>query len=807
MQANQILSSLNNEEKTIIVLPFKYHNYLMDNINNILLNVSLYTPVMLVNEILSNNNIEHNSDSSLIKKIKINNKLKSNEYHNNINFIDQLFKLESEYIASNIDTDNDFMYSEFLDLNHYDFSNITFNCERLIVFEEGLLPIHKQVIAQVNELGVKVEYIENKNETSLYYEYENSIEMLNSIFDSLIEEEYSTLIICDDQVNKDYLKNLADNYGIEYGEVQAEDLVNKIKLQNLFNSIKTGLNELVIGEDIITLDTSDYKGYLENLYDVLISIDIFKIEYLNKLFKALYLNEEVDISLLNKWLVQDLINTLTSNTKANIIFAGSDFNSLYFDRVIIVDASLKSFKPKKVSYLLNVDQRNEISPDLLTNLDYDYDFKQAETRLINCGKQIEYHYCLLDIDNNSNDLAYFIKDLNGLLSKDKKDYLADNKEIIYYLNNNQVTSKIEDTNPININPNLKLNISPSALDTFYKCPYQYLMSYLIRPRINQELNSALIGTVIHDIIHQINDQAIKNDGNYDVDIDEIKSLIESNEEYLNSLTYLDACYHEYYYQYIYAMILNFLRQVSYFSLNSEYKVSEAEQKIIKELSNNTFFKGTIDAVFKYDNDYVVIDYKSSDKLSFDVTKLELGLQNQLISYLKLINHNARVKGAFYQSFKKDKQKVTTSTNWFKALNNDATSKLKGVLFYDNEKIDISSERRALAHFDYQFDIDNDKNHVSNISNIKLKLSDKKISEEEFRNKKDLIQYNSVLEDDYFKILDDNINKMITSIRDGELYATPYSNEDACLYCTFQKVCKNYDPDFVKNSSKEGEEDV
>lgn len=809
MQANQIISSLNSDEKTIIIAPYKYRQYIMEEVKDIALNVNVSTASILVEEVLANQNIEFDKESSIVKKILINDKLQNHEYHNNINFIDQLLKLEKEFQNSNIVSECE--YSEFLDLQSYDFSNIHYDCDRLIVFEEDLQPIHNQVIEQLKNQGVKVDYVENKNETSQYFEYNNTVEMLNGIFDSLINETQQTLVICDNQINRDYLKNLADNYNIAYGEVQSEDLPKQIFVRNMFNDINNGLDKITIDEEEISINTADYKTYLSDLYNLLVGIQLFKISDLNNLFAQLYTNSELEIPLLNKWLLDELLSKLkNSSLKGNILFVGSDYNSLYFDRVVVVDASLKNFQPKKASYLLSVDQRHDINKNLITNANYEQDFKKAEKRLVNCGKHIEYYYSLLDIDNTSSDLAYFIKDINGLpTDKDKAvEYLSNNKEIVYFVNDINVESKIDYTSPIKVNSNKQLSINPSALDNFYKCPYKYLMNNLIKPRSKTVLNSAFIGDVIHEIIHEINLVAIANDGKYDMNKAQIDNLIKESEKYQKGLKLLEPCYHDYYFEYILKAINLFLKQTEYYTHYSNYRISDTEKTVIKQLEEqNAIFKGKIDAVLKSNNDYLVVDYKSNHKLNFSVEKFDLGLSNQLISYLNLIDEPANVKGAFYQSFFKGKNEIKSSKKWAEELNKPFDDELKGILFYNDQEIDLEEDRKSLLNFDYNFDLGNEKNHLSMLSNIKLKLSSSNIKKEDLRNKKDLIQTIEVLEDDYFKVLQNHIDQMIATIREGKLEAAPYDMY-SCEYCDYKKVCKNYDPNFKKvvKKKEEGDDD-
>lgn len=786
MQANQIIASLNKEERTIILLPYKYHEYFKEQINGCLFNVSIYSPDMLVSEVLANENILYKPDSSLIKKIMINDKLKNSDYYLNNNYIEQLLKLETEFNKANLVCESEF--SAYLTLEAYDFSNVFCSCERLLVFEEDLFRIHYQIIDQLKKQNVKIEYIKNVNHSSSYYEYENTIEMLNVVFASLVNKDKPTLVICDDQVNKDYLKNLADNYGVNYGEVQQEDIAKQIKLQRVFNEIEQG---------VISLDKSDYHLYLASLYELLVNLEYFDLAYLNNLFSALYTNVSVDISLLNNWLLLELSSKLKTNTTGTIIFASSDFNSLYFEDVIVVDASLKQFKAKKASYLLNTDQRKALNEHLLTNIDYNNAHKQAELRLVNCGKNIQYHYCLLALDNTNNDLAYFIKNLNNLLSLNKEDYLSNVANLTYYLNDIKVTANIADDNPIKLNANTTLTLSPSALDVFYNCPYKYFMAYLVKKNTPVQFNSALVGNVVHDIISTINKLLISNNNNYSDYQDNITDLIHSSTIYQASLALIDDYYTDYYFNSIYQLINNFINDMQTISAESSFKIIASEQAHQVALeTENAVLKGKIDAIYQYNNDYIIVDYKSS-KQTFNYKKLELGLQNQLISYLYLNNKPAELCGAFYLNFKKAKEEIKNSNQWQDFKNKTTINKLRGILFYDNQRITLDGPQ--IYHFDHTLGTDNT---TSKISNVKTALS-KEVTPEKLASTKDLILPLNILTDCYFKTLTTHINTMITNIRAGVLAAQPYEL-NSCNYCEYQKVCKNYQPEFKKEEDANNE---
>lgn len=173
-----------------------------------------------------------------------------------------------------------------------------------------------------------------------------------------------------------------------------------------------------------------------------------------------------------------------------------------------------------------------------------------------------------------------------------------------------------------------------------------------------------------------------------------------------------------------------------------------------------------------DKQYIrVIDYKSSD-MSIDISKVEAGLQIQLVTYLDALTENTEYEssGVLYLSL---------LDNIYKASKNESTEKIE-------EEIRKLFKMKGFVLADVQvvkaMDKKLEKSNTSDIIPVALKV-DGEISSKP-----------KTLKADEFKELQKNVRKTIkqlsTEIMKGKIDIKPYNykKQTACNYCAYKSIC-------------------
>lgn len=801
---NKLYKLINQSEKTLIIAPAKYHKKIIENLQKespIILNLQLLTIDNLLNNLLGENLISYDDDSSIVEKIKINQHLIeiNHEYKNNINYVNELFKVKKEFYLSNINTPDNFelpITYEALPIN-----KITSDIKHLILLsDEDIFPLHSQLLEQLKNHDTRITnfYEYNQTETKQYrIEHKNTINMLDYVLAKTLEinDLENTLIICDSDMQKDYFKSQLIKLGLSYDEETANTHPKVYKLRSIFNVLDHNCSRDDINKVVRLLENSsititdlenahsvDYHAYLKMLYTLLIETSLFVVSDLNNLFSDLYkIKATTDKLLLNQLLLTTLSNKLVQvkvGVSNALMLASSSFNSLPFKHVMVVDSSLASFKQSKPSYLLDTTKREQISKALISVIEYGKQYRLAQQRLLTCGKHIYFNNALVDLANKSSAPAFFIKQ-----QKDNQENLANDYYHIFTRQPVLDSSSLLVSQPIAKEKimnklNHKINISPSALDTFGKCPYKYFVDYILRPQEAISFDNRDLGSIYHKIIEQISNDLITNNQTFSsLDMDSIEKEIETkiNEQInqtLNDKEYLDLANYQAT-KLKMVMLKTLVKNIEffrYFETLSKYRLQSTELPLkMQYQQDNVFIKGFVDAVFNYQDKAFVLDYKSGAR-AFNKKEFNHGVSNQLITYTYLLKKattiNNNIQGAFYKTLKDNyvdsNQLINHEENIEK---HQKDNELTGLYVDEN-----------LSELNIAFDATFESEGHSLISDITLGKKSK--------NAIDRIELENM-----HRTLEWHIDKMLSTIDSGIFAIDPYE-KTACEYCSNQNICHN-----------------
>lgn len=356
-----------------------------------------------------------------------------------------------------------------------------------------------------------------------------------------------------------------------------------------------------------------------------------------------------------------------------------------------------------------------------------------------------------------------------------------------------------------------INLSPTAIENYYKCPYQYFCDKMLRlrPRQKVEFSPFESGSAIHYVFEQM----VKKHGS--PNLAKLTAAEMDNEigfylkEYIRQMVPdTDAVTARFRYQFdrlrlMLRMILRHmaeeLAQSRFVAAATEVKVGRGEEiaspALATEDGTPICLRGSIDRVDLYhaeQQDYLrVIDYKSGSK-EFRLEEVYSGLNMQMLIYLYAAcgdtNHRfgtPQPAGVLYLPSKL--QAIDTAAD---AEEQDvqahaaAELKMKGLVLEDEEVLRAMEQDLAGVYIPAQIG-----------KNGTFTQSSKLFSKEQF----ETLQ----------KLVFDNIVEMGNELQRGHVAPLPIQDgrNDPCSYCKYQALCNNSGPNSrCRNPKREEEHD-
>ena len=344
------------------------------------------------------------------------------------------------------------------------------------------------------------------------------------------------------------------------------------------------------------------------------------------------------------------------------------------------------------------------------------------------------------------------------------------RNIYKLIDNNLITNeciKIKDCNLFVNN-----TTSVSQIETYYNCPYKHFVRYGLKIDKEDicELKPNDIGTIIHSVLRSIMPDILSKAN--------IEDIYAKSELLLNKILSSDN------YKYISSnpinnyVILALKKELQRIILGIISQVEVSSYKPNLKYLEHTFvsetatkygikIKGTIDRVDTWNNDFIIIDYKTGDSNFSDYTDVYSGKKLQLLVYAKCFadKYKLNPKGVFYlpisNAYSKESKKY----------------KLIGVL--DKDINNIYAMDNGLTQGGY----------YSNVINLHTTQSG------EFPKNSTFFSRMCIEAEDINYLLDYAINQVniaIKNILDGDITPHPLktNNKNVCDYCEYLGLC-NY----------------
>ena len=340
-----------------------------------------------------------------------------------------------------------------------------------------------------------------------------------------------------------------------------------------------------------------------------------------------------------------------------------------------------------------------------------------------------------------------------------KAFPRDDFSTIYNTYNNEYNSKI-------LPPKVegKMTLSYSQINTYFKCPFNYYLTYVLGIRDEITTYYADLGTFVHSVMENISDVGP------DYDLRFHNMLDEFAENY--NLTSREKGIFANYKNLLGGAILFHNKLIQDMTFIGKY----SEENLNYEISQSpkTNFYGRADLIYEVGNRlnprYVLIDFKTG-KYDFNDKYIEDGLDLQLPIYAWLL----------------EKGKGIPVSNIIGIYINHLED--KNSYLFDTE------EQERTYHY-YEMSLDGITN--DNLANLKYFVSEetlKGISKVKYDAKNDLIKGKGAKNVGYFEYLvniaDEKINEANENIRANKFPISPYFvnvQDNACTYCSYRDIC-------------------
>ena len=583
-------------------------------------------------------------------------------------------------------------------------------------------------------------------------------------------------------------------------DIEKLDSLNKVK-DDVISPIRT-LLENVINE-------SDKTQILRYFYMYLDCEGIME-----KLFEK---DSEGALKLVNVF--NDMNNYLDSNASfseiievlKNISFE-SDKTEVYQDTITISNLEDFVLEGKKIVYFLGATNEflpKEFKPSHLIST-YDIDKDNLNELILDNKNKWDYLFSHLILFKNvyvttpklGNDLK--LKEASVMLNKViKKDIeiakIYDRKSMIkdyaIKLSNKKINKvyddyfcKINEVNHHNLNLRIPsntalklysktLNVSPSSIETYAKCPFYHFILYGLKLKVKEKylFDSREVGTFVHYLLENVikNDiDNIKEENTYEIIKKYSLSYLNDNGKIMDNKT-------KYLIEELSKSTSNVINMIISEQEKSRFKPTFFELKIddnstvtplsVKLLNGTLNINGIVDRVDTYQDDenfyYRIIDYKTGEK-KFRLDEVLMGLNLQMLIYLLAIKNS--------HSFT-DKKMIPSALLYYPALLKESKSS-RGLTLEEKEK--SVYDRLKM-------------NGIINSSSDVLDLfgEDLKCYTDSFV--RDKLSFEKVFSmDDINNVFEYMINTIKTignNILDGKISVSPV--EDGCKYCKFSSICK------------------
>ena len=625
-----------------------------------------------------------------------------------LNVDDEKIKIRDVYKFNNIANESRFVFNEIKKLLD---NNISINKIKIANYSSEYDYDFKR-LSSYYHIPINFEADKNILSTSISKMLFELLNKYNS-FDEIIKElknKYS---------KSPYLKkiiNIINSYKLYH-----YDPIKTIKILK-YELKKIPFNKIIYENGIELIDIETYASqedeYIFYLgFNLGSSPKLFKdTDYLDdKILKELKLDTSND---LNKYAKEDLIRALNRNTNLIITYKLKDFNSNYIPSSLINELGYKE---------------NEI--------EFEFGLNENEDKVI-------YSIALDEFNKFGTVLNNF-------------------KDSIYDINYLKYDNKFKGISKDKLNKHLGvIKLSYTSLSSYYECPFEYYLNYVLNVPLIYKNVSADLGTYTHEIL--------ENSYKEDFEFEKYSNLALKNIEDNLKKNHLELTDRDLFFVELFKALAK--RVIEF---NTEHESNTSFNKVLREpklevklKDGMLIFEGKVDKIL-YNNDsnntiFAIIDYKTGNNIDLKLSNLEDGLHTQLPIYYYLVKNsnideikNPSLIGIYYHQIRV----------------NDEGLKLSGYT------------KKGIENYHIM------ENNVTGTFINGLKVT------------KNEVKCNNVIDNDDIKYFESLILKLLNdayiNIRNGKFDISPKEcdKEFACTYCKMKDICFKKYEDIVRLEKK------
>lgn len=546
-------------------------------------------------------------------------------------------------------------------------------------------------------------------------------------------------------------KLILDNYNLEFSKYNEQTFIKLENIFEIFNSflqnVSTNIKELVllfnnicetINVSVVPIKSSSiYVGFDNSYFEnkkVLFCLGVLSSDF-PKYYQDTSLISDYEIKTIENYI--KLSPSVLTLNKRNLFKAFTILTSC--TEKLYLSYSENNFDSNK--------QKSSIIDDIL-NIFYDEN-----------NKKLSLHTTKKDCN-----LAYGINKYDLLIESAKNKVLGINSNLNSILKDN---IQEENFNDVNLLQDNKLSIS--MIEKYNSCPYMFFVDYAIKPKtISNKLMLNEMGNIVHliaekyltcfdkvkDIKKFVNDIFTKI-------ITQQFSYVSNNTSYIGIINNLKNS--------IIILCENLYESIN----NSKFKPKFLEYKFNNiKISDDISYvvNGKIDRVDTYNDNFIVIDYKTGNKVA-NFKDIYYGNSLQLMFYTYAIKQicNLNPVGAFYLNTKKiDKKTNSLNYNGYVLNNIDLVKNLDKLV-------------NGKSKF-YPFIIKDD-----NLSSKNL------LNENEINN--------------IYKYINNLIILTANNIKNKNFLPNPSGIKESCKYCKYKNFCNFNDKIYSSRKDLFKEEEI
>lgn len=300
----------------------------------------------------------------------------------------------------------------------------------------------------------------------------------------------------------------------------------------------------------------------------------------------------------------------------------------------------------------------------------------------------------------------------------------------------------------------------SQLEDYFLCPYRHFLNYGLNLK---QLPEGVGNIEIGNLSHKVAQLFAKNIDNFK-SVEDCENFVETlfrEKKLVEFIPFLLSKQNDMLLIYLKYELKNFVKSIFIQQQSSSFKLHDLESfvKVEKYFNNEIGLKGAVDRIDEFEDQFIVIDYKSSN-LNFNVSSIYCGEKIQVLVYAGVLEYlkNKSPVGVFYLPIKKD----------------------EGVSFHKFVGYFLKDEKIALA-------LDNSVNFEkpsSEFFNLKISKSKKNIENGE------VVLSNTLSSTSYLESMIEYSKKLcekaVMEIKSGYIACSPLKK--ACAFCEFKGAC-------------------